>query len=56
MSDESIAIGKLRRIEELWEQLKAAKTNTAGYEALIKDIRALSLEYQKLVVAVKKPN
>ncbi len=56
MTDESVAIDKLRRIEDLWEQLKAAKTSTSEYETLIKEIRVLSVEYQKLVEAVKKLN
>ena len=56
MTDEVVAIDKLRRIEDLWEQLKVAKTSTAEYETLIKEIRVLSTEYQKLVEAVKKLN
>lgn len=51
MTEASIAIDKLRRIEELWEKLKGAKTNTLEYKALIKEIGALSIEYQKLVEA-----
>ena len=51
MSEAGAAIDKLRRIEELWEKLKGAKTNTPEYKALIKEIGASSIEYQKLVDA-----
>jgi len=54
MTNASIAIDKLRRIEELWEKLKGAKTNTPEYKALIKEIGALSIEYQKLVDATEQ--
>lgn len=56
MSNEGVAIGKLRRIEDLWEQLKAAKNNTNEYDTLIREIRVLSIEYQKLVEGIKKIN
>jgi len=49
VTDASIAIEILRRIKELWEKLKGAKTNTLEYNALIKEIGILSVEYQKLV-------
>jgi hypothetical protein len=55
MNETSIAIDKLRRIEELWEKLKEVKTNTPEYRALVKEIGVLSLEYQQLVEAAKKP-
>jgi hypothetical protein len=53
VSESSIAITKLRRIEESWEKLKGFKTNTPEYRALIKEIGVLSLEYQTLVDATK---
>jgi hypothetical protein len=55
VTEAAIAIAKLRRIEELWENLKGLKSNTPEYKALIKEIGALSAEYQKLVEAMKKP-
>jgi hypothetical protein len=54
VTEESIAIDKLRHIEELWEKLKGAKTNTDEYKALIKEIGILSVEYQKLVDATEQ--
>ena len=56
MSDASVAIDKLRCIEELWEKLKGIKTNTPEYTTLVKQIGALSIEYQKLVEAAKVSN
>jgi hypothetical protein len=56
VSEPSVAIDKLRHIEELWEKLKTVKTNTPEYETLIKQIRVLSTEYQRLIEFVKKPN
>ena len=53
MSDASIAIDKLKRIEELWEKLKGIKTNSPEYGTLVKQIAALSAEYQKIVEATK---
>ena len=55
MTEARVAIEKLRRIEELWEKLKGFKTNMPEYKALITEIGALSIEYQKLVEAAKKP-
>ncbi len=55
MSDANVAIGKLRHIEDLWEKLKAVKSSTPEYTALIKQIGVLSIEYQKLAEAVEKP-
>ena len=55
MSDANVAIGKLRHIEDLWEKLKAVKSNTPDYAALIKQIGLLSMEYQTLAEAAKKP-
>jgi hypothetical protein len=55
MKDVTIAIEKLRHIEELWEKLKEAKSNTPEYRALVKEIGVLSMEYQTLVEAAKNP-
>jgi hypothetical protein len=55
VSEANVAIDKLQHIEELWEKLKAVKHNTPEYSALIKRIGALSMEYQHLAEAVKKP-
>ena len=55
MTEASIAIEKLRHIEELWEKLKGTKTNTPEYKALISEIGALSIEYQRLVDAAGLP-
>jgi hypothetical protein len=55
MNNASLAIEKLRRIEELWEQLKGTKTNTLEYRAIVKEIGVLSMEYQELAEAAKKP-
>jgi hypothetical protein len=55
MTEASMAIEKLRRIEELWEKLKGVKHNTPEYAALIKQIGVLSVEYQDLVEAARKP-
>ncbi len=56
MSDASVAIDKLKRIEKLWEKLKELKTNAPEYASLVKQIAVLSAEYQKLVEAAKTPN
>jgi hypothetical protein len=55
VSEASVAIDKLRHIEELWEKLKPVKPNTPEYASLIKQIGALSMEYQRLAEAAKKP-
>lgn len=54
MTEPNIAINKLRHIQESWEKLKGFKTNTPEYRALVKEIAALSLEYQTLVESAKK--
>jgi hypothetical protein len=56
MSDVGTAINTLRRIEELWQKLQGAKTDTPEYAALSEQIRALSTEYQKIVVVAKTPD
>jgi hypothetical protein len=55
VSDANVVIDKLRHIEELWEKLKAVKTNTPEYAVLIKQIGVLSIEYQQLAEVAKKP-
>jgi hypothetical protein len=55
MNSASMAIEKLRRIEELWEQLRETKTNTVEYRTIVKQIGVLSMEYHKLAEAAKKP-
>jgi hypothetical protein len=48
------AIEKLARIEQLWEQLRSARTNTPEYKRLVNEIGVLSMEYQKLAEAGRK--
>jgi hypothetical protein len=55
MNDANIATESLRRIDERWEQLKATKVNTLEYKTIAKEIGVLSMGYQKLVDAPKKP-
>jgi hypothetical protein len=55
VSEANVAIDKLQHIEELWEKLKAVKHNTPEYAALIKQIGVLSMEYQHLAEAARKP-
>ncbi|HEY4837293.1 MAG TPA: hypothetical protein VIH72_01720 [Candidatus Acidoferrales bacterium] len=55
MSESSVAIDKLQHIEKLWEKLKPVKPNTPEYAVLIKQIGVLSMEYQRLAEAAKKP-
>ena len=50
----SEAIEKLTHIEQLWEQLRGAKTNTPEYKRLVNEIGVLSMEYQKLAEEGKK--
>ena len=54
MIESSVAIVKLRNIEELWEKLKGSKTNTPEYTTLITRIGTLSNEYQTLVELARK--
>jgi hypothetical protein len=55
MNDTSVAIAKLQRIQELWRELGRTKSNSPAFETLMKEIRVLSTEYQKIVDAAKKP-
>jgi hypothetical protein len=48
------AIEKLARIEQLWEQLRSARTNTPECKRLVNEIGVLSIEYQKLAEAGRK--
>jgi hypothetical protein len=56
VSEANVAIDKLRHIEELWERLKAAKPKTPEYAVLMSQIGVLSMEYQRLAEAAKKPD
>jgi hypothetical protein len=53
VTEATIAIEKLRRIEESWEKLKAFKVSTPEYRALIRQIAVLSKEYQTIVESAK---
>jgi hypothetical protein len=43
------AFNKLKRVQQLWEELGRTKLNSAEYQDIMKNIRALSAEYQSLV-------
>ena len=45
----------LERIRMLWKRLGELQAGTSEHEALMKQIRALSAEYQALIDAPKKP-
>jgi hypothetical protein len=45
---------KLERIHRLWKELERMEPNTNESEALIKQIRALSAEYEALTDAPQK--
>jgi hypothetical protein len=45
----------LERIRTLWKQLEGLRPNTSEHEALMKQIRTLSNEYQALIEAPKTP-
>ena len=45
---------KLERIHQLWKKLELMEPNTSESEALIKQIRALSAEYEALTDAPQK--
>jgi hypothetical protein len=47
-------VAKLKRIEALWDELQRDTPEGPQYEALAKQIRALSVEYQALVAAAKE--
>ena len=46
---------RLDRIRALWKKLELTKPNTSEYDAIMKQIRALSDEYSALIDAPKKP-
>jgi hypothetical protein len=47
-------LAKLERIQQLWKEQEKLKPGTSEHEALMKQIRALALEYQALVEAARK--
>ena len=47
-------LAKLQRIQQLWKEQEKVKPGTHEHEALMKQIRALALEYQALVEAARK--
>jgi hypothetical protein len=49
------AFNKLKRVQQLWEELGRTKLNSAEYQDIMKNIRALSAEYQLLVDASPRP-
>lgn len=51
----SAAVEKLRRIQQLWQELGRTKSSNPEYEILVKKIRALSGEYEALLPAPKNP-
>lgn len=46
---------KLQRIHQLWKELERMKPEASESEALMKKIRVLSAEYQKLTEGPKQP-
>jgi hypothetical protein len=46
---------KLQRIHQLWKELERTKPEAGESEALMKKIRVLSAEYQKLTEGPKQP-
>jgi len=55
MSKANVAVEKLECIQELWREIGRTRAKTAEYDALLKQIRVLSAEYQQLVDAARKP-
>jgi hypothetical protein len=49
------AADKLRRINQLWEKLRATKTDTPEYKRLINEIGVLSMEYHQVVELTGQP-
>jgi len=49
------AIEKVKRIQQLWQELGRTKTSTPEYEILLKKIRTLSAEYEALLPDPEKP-
>ena len=48
MSAFALETDKLRQINELWEKLRATKTNSPEYKRLINEIGVLSMEYHQV--------
>jgi hypothetical protein len=48
-------LDKLQRIRQLWKKQERLKIGTPEYEAVMQQIRALSVEYQALIDTPKKP-
>lgn len=46
---------RLEHILQLWKKLELTKPDTTEYDALMKQIRIVSDEYNKLIDAPKKP-
>ena len=46
---------RLEHILQLWKNLELTKPDTTEYDALMKQIRILSDEYNKLIDAPRKP-
>lgn len=55
MSLAAVSIDKRRRIESLWKRLRRTKTHTPDYEVILSEIRALSMECDKISVGTKSP-
>jgi hypothetical protein len=49
MDEAKLAIDKLRRIQKLWTELRRTKSDAPEYGTIMKEIRALSAEYQNLI-------
>jgi hypothetical protein len=49
MDEAKLAIDKLQRIQQLWTQLGRTKSDAPEYGTIMKEIRALSAEYQNLI-------
>jgi hypothetical protein len=54
MDEAKLAINKLQRIQKLWTELGRTKSDAPEYGTILREIRALSAEYQTLVEAAKK--
>lgn len=54
MNDTNAAIEMLKRIQQPWAELGRATLNSPEYPDIMKQIRALSADYQSLVDAPQK--
>ncbi len=50
------ALEKLRRIQELWLALERIGPNAPEYAGLVKQIHAMSSDYQTLIESLHKPD